>query len=110
MYTKKIVDGYIMKTVTYDKRLEYCPYGSAGIINQADGGIVMVSYTTPVCGITADGWAWCSGTYSATTRKHIGAFCKEYGEGVLDYHVMKALAMNGEMLNMDTMEIVKAEQ
>lgn len=25
MYTKKIVDGYVEKTVTYDKRLKYCP-------------------------------------------------------------------------------------
>lgn len=32
MYTKKIVDGYVEKTVTYDKRLEYCPYGSAGVV------------------------------------------------------------------------------
>lgn len=106
MYTKTVIDGYYKKTVTYDARLEYCPYGSAGVVFPDGGGVVLVSYTTPVCGIDANGMAWCRGTYSATTRKHIGAFCKEYGKGILDYYTMKALAANREKLDMATGELV----
>ena len=83
MFTKKIHDawGYYdfgYKCVTYDKRLRDMPYASAGVSFRKNGDIVLVSYTTDVVIISADGWLRCTGTYSATTRKHIGCFMREY--------------------------------
>lgn len=59
-----------------DKRLDEMPYAQAGIqlINNA---YWLVSYTTHVARVTKDGWLYVGGLYSATTRKHIGAFLKE---------------------------------
>ena len=78
MYSTTVNDGYYRKHVTYDECLKYCPHGSAGVIKRNNGGLVLVSYTTPVIYIDADGWLECTGTYIATTRKHIGAFMREY--------------------------------
>lgn len=85
MYSKTVREQYgifqNIEHVTYDNRLKYCPYGSAGVNNDGKGNLTLVSYTTPVCFLTNDGWLTCTGTYSATTRKHIGAFMKEYAPG-----------------------------
>lgn len=44
-----------------------------------DGNVVLMSYTTPVIFYDAGLHTLsCSGLYSATTRKHIGWFLKEY--------------------------------
>lgn len=102
MYTKNILDGYYRKTVTYDKALKYCPRGSAGIIKNSHG-IHLVSYTTRVISITPDGWLDCTGTYSATTRKHIGAFLKEYAPSLCYYDVKRAFIGNYE-ININTGE------
>lgn len=104
MYTKKIVDGYVEKTVTYDKRLEYCPYGSCGVVFNSNG-IHLVSYTTCVCSIDNDGFLSCTGTYSATTRKHIGAFLKEYAPN-LCYQDVKKAYLKSYAINIHTGEIV----
>lgn len=89
MYTKKIIDGYYEKTVTYDKNLAFCPHGSCGIV-QNENGTHLISYTTLVCSIDKMGFLSCTGTYSATTRKHIGAFLKEYAPKLSYYDVKKA--------------------
>ena len=104
MYTKKVIDGYYEKTVTYDKRLAYCPYGSAGVIVN-DNGIHLVSYTTLVCSIDNDDFLTCTGTYSATTRKHINAFLKEYAPN-LCYYDAKACYEKGHAINIHTGEII----
>lgn len=101
MYTKIVNDGYYRKPVTYDERLKYCPYGSAGVMFGADGSISLYSYTTRIITIDNDGWMDCTGTYSATTRKHIGAFLKEYGNG-FGYQTAKELAKTGNKINIDT--------
>lgn len=87
MYTTKIIDGYYEKRVTYDKRLAYCPYGSCGACFAPDGSILLISYTTKVIEISPEGWTICTGTYSATTRKHIGAFFERIcsGDQLLQY-------------------------
>lgn len=103
MYRKQIVDGYFIKTVTYDERLEFCPNGSCGKVYTADGDVVLVSYTTSVAGVDHSGFAWCKGTYSVTTRKHIGAFAKEYG---LTYHDFKAMYENAVAMNIYTRECI----
>lgn len=104
MYSKMINDGYYRTRVVYDKPLKYCPNGSAGVVISNDGTIHLVSYTTRVISLTSDGWMNCSGTYSATTRKHIGAFMKEYGNG-LTYYTAKELAETGNQMNIYTGEI-----
>lgn len=94
MYTKKVVDGYFIKTVSYDRNLKYCPYGSAGV----DIGyehLYLKSYTTLVLALnTKNGWLECTGTYSATTRKHIAAFLKEYAPSLHYYDVKGAYEHN----------------
>lgn len=104
MYTKKVIDGYYEKTVSYDKRLAYCPYGSAGVVFN-NNGIHLVSYTTLVCSINNDGFLSCTGTYSATTRKHIGAFLKEYAPNLCYYDAKNAYE-KGYAINIHTGEII----
>lgn len=105
MYTKKVIDGYFAKTVTYDKRLAFCPYGSAGVVFN-DNGIHLISYTTLVCSIDNNGFLSCTGVYSRTTMKHIGAFLKEYAPN-LCYHDAKKAYENNYAINIHTGEIVK---
>ena len=105
MYTKKIIDGYYEKKVTYDDRLKYCPYGSCGVIFN-DYGVHLISYTTLVCSISPEGFLSCSGTYSNTTRKHIGAFLKEYAP-MLNYYNAKHCYENNCMINIYSGEIVE---
>lgn len=93
MYTKKIIYGYYKKTVTYDDRLKYCPYGSCGVVFN-EYGTHLISYTTLVCSIDKAGFLTCTGTYSATTRKHIGAFLKEYAPKLCYYDAKKAYENN----------------
>lgn len=107
MYRKQVVDGYSVKTVTYDERLEFCQYGSAGKVYTEDGDCILVSYTTSVAGVDHTGYAWCNGTYSATTRKHIGAFAKEYG---LTYHDFKAMYENNVVMNIETGECIPFDE
>lgn len=60
------------------KKLSRMPYAQAHVEIDAAGNIHLISYVTLVCTITADGWLTCTGTYSRTTLKHIGAFMREY--------------------------------
>jgi hypothetical protein len=82
--------------------LKSMPYAQATVIITDE--IVLRSYQTDVIIVTADGWLVCTGTYSATTRRHIGAFVKEYGYG--DYHLAKMLYKEGMKMNIHTGEIV----
>lgn len=104
MYTKKVLDGYYYTTVTYDKRLQHCPYGSCGVVF-TNNAIHLVSYTTVVCSIDNNGFLSCTGTYSATTKKHIGAFLKEYAPN-LNYYNAKHCYENNVAMNIHTGEIV----
>lgn len=62
------------------KKLSRMPYAQAHVEIDDNGNIYLISYVTLVCELTADGWLTCTGTYSQTTRKHIGAFMREYVE------------------------------
>ena len=105
MYTKKVNDGYFTKTVHYDKNLAFCPYGSAGVVFN-NNGVHLISYTTLVCSIDNDGFLSCTGVYSRTTMKHIGAFLKEYAPNMCYYDAKKAYE-NSYAINIYTGEIVK---
>lgn len=82
--------------------LKSMPYAQATVIITDE--IVLRSYQTDVIIVTADGWLVCTGTYSATTRRHIGAFMREYGYG--DYQLAKRLYKDGMKMNIHTGEIV----
>ena len=82
--------------------LKSMPYAQATVIITDE--IVLRSYKTDVIIVTADGWLICTGTYSATTRRHIGAFMREYGYG--DYQLAKMLYKEGMKLNIYTGEVV----
>lgn len=104
MYSKKVVNGYYVTTAHYTRNLKYCPYGSCGVNTYGDGCIHLVSYTTRVISIDAEGWMDCTGTYSNTTRKHIGAFLKEYAPK-LCYQDAKAAYEGNYKININTGEI-----
>lgn len=86
------------------KRLDRQPYAQAGVIFD-NHGTHLISYTTLVCTIDKDGWLSCTGTYSATTRKHIGSFLKEFAPNMC-YYDAKACYEKGHKINIHTGEIV----
>lgn len=63
-----------------------------------NGDIDFISYSTRVISIRKNQEGKriieCTGTYSATTRKQIGYFLREYAPD-LTYHDMKGIAGNG---------------
>ena len=85
------------------KRLDKMPHAQAGIIYDCNG-THLISYTTLVCTIDNEGWLSCTGTYSATTRKHISAFMRECAPK-LTYYDAKACYENNHILNIHTGEI-----
>ena len=86
------------------KKLKYCPYGKCYAVIDEYGAISLVSYATTVITIDPMGWLTCSGTYSRTTIKHIGAFMKEYTN--LTYHDAKRAYTGNHTINIHTGEIV----
>lgn len=81
-------------THTYSEPLKKMPYAQARIYT-CPGRVDLISYTTRVCSIiTEDGKTCleCTGLYSATTRKHISAFARQYG---YTYEDFKIAYMNG---------------
>ena len=110
MYTKKIRVGYYgyESTAYYDKSLMYCPYGSAGVKIHGDGSIDLISYKTRVITIDPDGFMEVTGTYSATTRKHIAAFLREYAPA-FRYQDAKELARTGDKINIYTGEVLRPQ-
>lgn len=77
MITRTITNGCRRTSVSYDKAVPSCPYGSCGIIELSDA-TQLVSYTT-VCGeLRDDGWLSARHYSSTTTARHINAFIKDY--------------------------------
>lgn len=102
--------GYYCKDVEVwvDKRLSRMPSAQAGVISDKRG-VSLISYSTLVCTIDPEGWLTCTGTYSATTRKHIGAFLHEYGN-VADYHDAKRCYEKEEAYNIYTGEVLSLKE
>lgn len=92
-----------MNTIT--KKLSRMPYAQARVVIDENGAICLVSYSTVVIIIDPQGWLVCTGTYSATTRKHISAFMHEYGNGA-GYYTAKKCYEDNETYNIYTGEIV----
>lgn len=85
------------------RKLSRMPYAQAQVKAYDNGDLVLVSYVTDVI-IVKDNWLTCTGTYSATTRKHISAFMREYFPD-LTYYTAKHCYENGYSVNVETGEI-----
>ena len=60
------------------KKLTDHPYSQCHVVINAKGGIHFISYRTEVITISPSGWLTCYGLYSATTRRQITWFMREY--------------------------------
>ena len=91
------------------KKLSRMPYAQAHVEIDDEGNTYLFSYVTMVVEITADGWLTCTGTYSQTTRRHIGAFMREYVEWPNgergDYYTAKKAYLGNYRYNVNTGEI-----
>lgn len=92
-------------------KLKSMPYAQAGVWEYDDGTIELHSYRTMIIRIDKDGWMECTGTYSPTTRKHIGAFMRnevsKKSNHPLNYYTAKNLYLNGLRMNIHTGEVEK---
>lgn len=79
------------------------PYAQACVIHMDNGYIALRSYATVVATISESGWLVVNGLYSATTRKHIGAFVKEYAK--ISYQVARSLFEKKYSYNIYTGEV-----
>lgn len=104
MKTRYYVNGYYETSCTLcGKPLKYMPYATACVNTLGDGTIELQSYKTSIIKLSKDGWLTCTGTYSPTTRKHIGAFMKEYTN--LSYYDAKMCYEKNKALNIYTGEV-----
>lgn len=91
------------------KKLASMPYAQAHVEIDEDGNKYLFSYRTMVIELTADGWLTCTGTYSRTTIRHIGAFMREYVEWPNgergDYFTAKNAYLGNYRLNVETGEV-----
>lgn len=93
------------------KKLSAMPYAQAHVEIDDDNNIHLFSYVTRVAAITNDSWLTIYGLYSATTRKHIGAFMREYviypngNHG--DYQLAKKIYNDNHRFNIETGELIE---
>ena len=91
------------------KKLSRMPYAQAHVAIDKEGNTYLFSYVTLTAILTADGWLEITGLYTATTRKHIGAFMAEYviypsgAHGT--YQDAKECYLGGYRLNIKTGEV-----
>ena len=86
------------------KKLTAMPYAQAHIEILDNGEIHLFSYVTLVASINSDNWLTIHGLYSRTTRKHIGAFCREYAN--CDYSTAKTIYNDNLTYNIETGEVL----
>lgn len=88
-----------------EKKLNKMPHAQAKVLIMDNGNIILRSYYTDVAMIRYDGWLTINGLYSATTRRHIGAFVKEYAN--ISYQLAKDLCIKKMAYNIYTGEVVE---
>ena len=88
-----------------EKKLNKMPHAQAKVLIMDNGNIILRSYYTDVAMIRSGGWLTINGLYSATTRRHIGAFVKEYAN--ISYQLAKDLCIKKMAYNIYTGEIVE---
>ena len=85
------------------------PYAQAHTEKHEDGTFDLISYRTLVVRINPEGWLECTGLYSRTTIKHIGAFMRNEVSKLsghnLDYYTAKRCYLNNETMNIYTGEV-----
>jgi hypothetical protein len=86
-----------------EKKLSAIPYGQAKV-RMLSGFFhnELISYQTTVAAIRG-GWLYIYGLYSATTRRHIGAYVKEYAN--ISYQTAKELYEKKMKYNIYTGEV-----
>jgi hypothetical protein len=85
-------------------KLHAMPYAQAEIRCYDDNSVTLISYTTAVAYIDPQGWLCINGLYSATTRRHIGAFVKQYAN--ISYQLAKELYLKNMAYNIMTGEVI----
>ena len=85
------------------KKLTAMPYAQAHVEIDEQGNIYLFSYVTLVASIEK-GWLKVYGLHSMTTRRHIGAFCREYAN--CEYSTAKVIYNDGYQMNIHTGEII----
>lgn len=90
------------------KKLTDHPYSQCYVSIDPKVGIHFYSYRTLVITIDVDGWLTCHGLYSATTRKQIGWFMREYCSP-LTFHDVKRCYFDYMQINIHTGEIRQVE-
>lgn len=88
------------------RKLKEIPYGNAFVEIANENTFYLWSYRTLVAKVEKS-WLTVNGLYSMTTRKHIGAFMREYCGST--YQVAKQIYEDGYMLNIDTGEVVEID-
>ena len=83
-------------------KLSAMPYAQAHVSHRPES-IGLVSYTTCVATIDANGWLEVYGLHSMTTRRHIGAFVREYAN--ISYQLARELYEKNMVYNIYTGEI-----
>ena len=88
--------------MTTIRKLEKMPYAQAHVeINE--NGAFLFSYNTLAAAVSADGWLSVYCLCSQTTRRHVGAFLREYA--ALNYATGKQLYNDNMRYNICTGEI-----
>ena len=90
------------------KKLTDHPYSKCRVYIDSMGCTHFISYKTEVITISPAGWLTCYGLYSATTRKQIGWFMREYCSP-LTYHDAKRCCCDEMQINIYTGEIRPVE-
>lgn len=92
--------------VRVTRKLKNMPYAQAGVM-ETENSTDLISYATNVCSVDKSGWLTCYWNYSASTRKHIGAFGREMG---FTYQDANYCFKNDCALNLNTGEILPMEE
>ena len=87
------------------KKLTQTPYENAFVEITDKNNVVLFSYYTLVAKIENGWFSIPNGLHSMTTRKHIGAFAKEYAN--IPYKVAKQLYEDKMLYNIHTGEVIE---
>ena len=100
MIKKRVLNNNVYVNAYYSKNLKGHEFAQCGI-RENKNYIELISYITPVIYVDKNtNKLTCSGTYSATTRKHISWFLKEYYPEVSYYDVKKIAGKKGEFIQL----------
>jgi hypothetical protein len=88
------------------KKLSAIPYGNAFVEIVDNETYYLWSYQTLVAKVEKN-WLRVNGLYSMTTRRHIGAFVREYCN--LSFQTAKKLYSDGMMMDITTGEVTEIE-